>query len=493
MTHSRPSHGAAPFPTGDAAARSQLGLALRRARWSIFWEQLWPPLARLAVVVGLFLTVSWLGLWLVLPPLARAAGLLVFAALAIAAMVPFAFLRMPAASEALRRLDRGSDILHRPATTIADELAVSSADPYSLALWQAHVARTLAAAGAFKAGWPSPRLSARDPYAVRSLVLIAVIATFIAAGGERWKRVASAFDWQGVVLPANFRVDAWVTPPAYTGKPPLILAGIHPGEMLKLDSEPNAPIAAPVGSTLVVRSTGKLDLDVSGKGGVTPMEGKIEAPVGTREHRFTIAGTGSATLHGPGDLTWAFNVIPDKPPVIALAKDPEQQARGSLLLSYHLEDDYGVIEARATFARMDEPQAKSEAKPERKTEAKSEGHPLFGPPDFALVLPQARTRNGVGQTIKDLTDHAWAGAEVIMTLTARDEGGNEGRSEPFTFRLPERMFTKPLARALVEQRRNLALDTGNRSQVTTALDALTLAPEKFTRDAGIYLGLRSIF
>ena len=45
-----------------------------------------------------------------------------------------------------------------------------------------------------------------------------------------------------------------------------------------------------------------------------------------------------------------------------------------------------------------------------------------------------------------------------MTLTARDEGGNEGKSEPFAFRLPERLFTKPLARALVEQRRNLALD-----------------------------------
>jgi uncharacterized protein (TIGR02302 family) len=467
---------------GEGTGRSQLGTALRRARWSIFWERLWPPLARLAVVVGLFLTVSWLGLWLFLPPLARAAGLLVFAALAIAAVVPFAFLRLPAASEALRRLDRGSGILHRPATTIADALAVTPADPYSLALWHAHVSRTLAAARAFRAGWPSPRLSVRDPYAVRGLVLVAVVATFIAAGGERWKRVASAFDWQGVVLPANFRVDAWVTPPPYTGKPPLILAGVHPGEMSKIDMEPSALVAVPVGSILVVRSTGKLDLEVSGKGGVALVEGKIEAPVGTQEHRFNITATGSATLHGAGDnLTWAFNVIPDRPPVISLAKDPEQQARGSLLLSYHLEDDYGVTEARATFARRDEPQAKGE------------GHPLFGAPDFTLVLPQARTRNGVGQTFKDLTDHPWAGAEVIMTLTARDEGGNEGKSEPFAFRLPERVFTKPLARALVEQRRNLALDTGARPQVTTALDALTLAPEKFTPDSGIYLGLRSIF
>jgi hypothetical protein len=54
---------------------------------------------------------------------------------------------------------------------------------------------------------------------------------------------------------------------------------------------------------------------------------------------------------------------------------------------------------------------------------------------------------------------------VVMTLTARDEGGNEGRSEPFAFRLPERAFTKPLAKALVEQRRNLALDARVRSQV----------------------------
>ena len=80
-----------------------------------------------------------------------------------------------------------------------------------------------------------------------------------------------------------------------------------------------------------------------------------------------------------------------------------------------------------------------------------------------------------------------------MTLIARDEGGNEGKSEPFAFRLPERVFTKPLARALIEQRRNLALDARRRPLVITALDALAIAPEKFTPEAGVYLGLRSIF
>ena len=476
--------------------------ALRRARWTIFWERLWPALATLATAVGLFLTLSWLGLWLWLPPLGRAAGVIAFAVLALAAAVPFALLRLPAAAEALRRLDRGSGLAHRPATTIADALAVSSADPYSLALWNAHVARTRAAARRFTAGWPSPRIAARDPYALRGLVLIACIATFVAAGGERWKRVAAAFEWQGVMLPANFRVDAWVTPPGYTGKPPVILAGIHPGETARVGVETgeasgDGAVAVPVGSTLVVRATGNLSLDLAGHGGVAAAKDEGHAPAGTQEHRFTIAADGSVTLRGAGDdLTWSFDAIPDRAPTIALTKDPQQQNRGSMLLSYRLEDDYGVTQAQATFARKAAAtnEAGSKQGGTKQGGAKdSEPHPLFGPPDFALTLPQARTKNGVGQTIKDLTDHPWAGAEVVMTLVARDEGGNEGKSEPFTLRLPERVFTKPLARALIEQRRNLALDAHARPAVITALDALALAPERFTPNPGVYLGLRAIF
>ena len=110
-----------------------------------------------------------------------------------------------------------------------------------------------------------------------------------------------------------------------------------------------------------------------------------------------------------------------------------------------------------------------------------------------IILAGIHPGEGVGQTVKDVTDHPWAGADVVMTLTARDEGGNEGKSEPFAFRLPERLFTKPLARALVEQRRNLALDARARPLVITAIDALALAPEKFRTEAGTYLGLRSIF
>jgi uncharacterized protein (TIGR02302 family) len=471
------------------SASSFLDLALRRARWTILWERLWPALATLATALGLFLALSWLGLWLWLPPLGRTIGVIGFVVVLVAALVPLGRLRMPATREGLSRLDRGSGLRHRPATAIADELAVTSKDPYSLALWNAHVERARQAAHALKAGAPAPRVAWRDPYALRALVLLACIATFFAAGGERWKRIAAAFDWQGAVLPANFRVDAWVVPPAYTGKPPLVLPGIHPGETAAAQAPGEGPFAVPVNSTLIVRSTGNVNLDVSGKGGVAASKDAVQAPAGTEEHRFTITATGTATLRGAGeDLTWPFNAIADNPPTIELTKDPQAQNRGSLLLSYRLQDDYGVTKAEATFARKDDPAASAapggKAQPPR---------PLYGPPEFPLVLPQARTKDGVGQTIKDLTDHPWAGAEVTMTLVAHDAGGNVGKSDPVTFRLPQRVFIKPLARALVEQRRDLAMDANARPQVITALDALALAPEKFTPDAGVYLGLRSIF
>ncbi len=126
----------------------------------------------------------------------------------------------------------------------------------------------------------------------------------------------------------------------------------------------DGPVAVPVNSTLVVRSTGKLNIAVSGTGGVAASNEDVHAPAGTQERRFKIAGTGTATLRGAGDdLTWPFNAIPDRPPTIALTKDPEQQNRGSLLLSYRLEDDYGVSQAEATFARKDDPDAQGRRPP----------------------------------------------------------------------------------------------------------------------------------
>jgi uncharacterized protein (TIGR02302 family) len=473
--------GATPDPSEpardpDAVSRLQLGQALQRAQYAIAWERSWPQLARLLTVAGLFLVVSWAGLWLALPFIARAIGLGVFLLLALGALLPLVWFRWPSRQEALSRLDRGTGIRHRPATALTDTLVTQ--DPVALALWQAQRERTLASIKRIRAGLPSPRLAIHDPWALRALIVVMMVAAYIAAGDERTMRVAAAFDWNGVLSPANVRVDAWVTPPLYTGKPPIILSAAN-----KEAAIPAAgPLPVPTGSTLIVRSSGGT-LDVVAGGGVTEAVPAEQAPRGTNEKHFTVTGDGTVHVRAPsGQPQWKFSATPDRAPTIALAKDPERQVRGSLQLSYKIEDDYGVTEARALLAvrRAGAPKGAAEVRP------------LFDSPQFSLVLPNARTRNGVGQTVKDLSEDPYAGAEVTLTLTARDEAGNEGRSEPFNMRLPERLFTKPLARALIEQRRLLALDANRNAQVYDALDALMIAPELFMPETGQYLGLRSV-
>lgn len=506
-------NGASPDPTKstrepDAVARLQLTQALQRAKYALAWERAWPGFARILCVVGLFLVASWAGLWLALPFLARAIGIGLFIVLALAALFPLARFRWPTREEALGRLDRGTGIRHRPATALTDTL--STKDPIAQALWQEQRERTLASIKRIRAGLPSPRLPIHDPWALRALVMVMLAAAYVAAGDERALRIAAAFDWNGVLAPANVRVDAWVTPPVYTGKPPVILSANR--DAASPDS--GAPLPVPSGSTLLVRSSGGA-IDVVVGGGVTEVEPGEQAPKGTNERHFKITGDGSAHVRAPsGQPLWRFAATPDRAPSISLAKDPERQARGSLQMSYKLEDDYGVTEARAQFAARNADAAKtsdgknSDAKtpdaktPESKTPDANEGkskeagkaapRPLFEPPQFPLVLPNARTRNGVGQTVKDLSEDPYAGADMTLTLTAKDEAGNEGKSEPFNMRLPERLFTKPLARALIEQRRILALDGNQNAQVFTALDALMIAPELFTPEAGHYLGLFSV-
>ena len=466
----------------DQVADTLLARALRRARWTILWERLWPALASLSVAIGIFLAVSWAGLWLWLPPTGRAVALFALVVLIALAALPLLRFRLPSTYDGLRRLDRGSGIAHRPATALADEIAAGDRDQVSLALWRAHVEQAVRAAASLKAGMPRPRLPVFDPVAVRALVALLVVATFFGASGERVKRVTAAFDWAGVVPVKNFRVDAWVTPPSYTGKPPVILPGIRGGE----PHQAAALQTVPTGSVLVIRASGASRLEVVTSGGLAEAsrDGVPTPPAGTEEHRFTITDRGTATLRGvtDDDVVFNFAAIPDRAPTIALIKEPEPQVRGALQLAYKIEDDYGVIGAQATFALKQKPTADGRAP-----------RPLYGAPDFALVLPQPRTRNGTGQTTKDLSDHPWAGAEVALTLTARDEAGNEGASAPTEFKLPERVFVKPLARALIEQRRNLALDANTQPMVLKALDALAIAPEKFMPEVAHYLGLRSIF
>src|SRR5262249_32890263 len=127
-------------------------------------------------------------------------------------------LRVPSRMEGLRRLDRNSGLPHRPATAIADEIAVSTEDSYSVALWRAHIERALRAAKTLRAGTPVPRLALRDPFAVRALVAVLGVGAVFACGGGAAEREGE--EGYGGGVGGGGREEAGLFPHGCWGEPP---------------------------------------------------------------------------------------------------------------------------------------------------------------------------------------------------------------------------------------------------------------------------------
>jgi uncharacterized protein (TIGR02302 family) len=80
---------------------------------------------------------------------------------------------------------------------------------------------------------------------------------------------------------------------------------------------------------------------------------------------------------------------------------------------------------------------------------------------------------------------------VVITLVARDEAGHTGYSAARGLILPERHFTKPLAKAVAGQRRALVEDPRDTLRVAANLNALAISAADEGIAAPIYLNLRS--
>jgi uncharacterized protein (TIGR02302 family) len=485
-----------PAPRGEAAANPRLERLAAKARAILLFERAWrlvlPPL----IVAGIFVCVSWTGIWLDAPHWARGLGLLALALGLGIALLPLRAFRFPSRKEALNRVDRVSGLAFHPVGVLDDRLGNGANDPGTRALWKLHRRRAEQTVAMLRTGGPSPRMADRDRYALRAIVLVALIATGFVAGPEKYARLAAAFDWRfDVSHGKGYRIDAWIDPPAYTGKPPLVL-NLGSNKSF-IGSEDPQRIEAPSGSIVVIHAPGgNLDMDVKGalvdaaKDKTALAQARLTAsaasqpanarPEGNGEIRLVLRGDATLTLGRSGTPLGVFEIhaMVDMPPSIALTAAPKFNARGSMTLKYRVADDYGVTSAEASFAKPVLPG----------------GHPaqrsLVEPPKMALTLPPAPDVSGEVETTADISEHSWAGTRVEMTLTARDEGGNEGKSDPIEITLPQKPFNNPLARALAEQRRNLILAPDDRARVANALDALMIAPEVFNTSAGVYLGLR---
>ncbi len=479
----------------QGAAGRRLSLLVRLATVADLWERLWRAAIPSLVVVGLFLCVSWLGLWLDVPHFARQVGVAGFGLLLLASCYNWLKVAPLSRRDALKRIDRASGVGHGPASLLEDALANPGRDPATDALWALHKRRAEAAVSTLRAGRPSPRAVDLDRFALRGGILAALLACAVIAGPQRYARVAAAFDFGTASAGGvSARLDAWIDPPPYTGKAPVLLDLAS-----ARDTAHPRRLSAPAGSVVVIRSSGGRPATVETSGPLLPFVPKGSAPrpdgqgkdpsedrnarapvPGESETRLVLHGDARLTVRQDGRLRGVIDLVavPDRPPTIALRAVPRANARGSLTLAYGVGDDYGVASAEALLADPAIDGTPTEAKP------------LVAAPKVPLALPGVTNGLGDAETTADLSDSPWAGAQVRMTLVARDEGGNEGRGEPATLTLPEKPFANPLARALVEQRRDLVLNPSHRATVGTALDALAVAPEAFGTTASVYLGLR---
>ncbi len=454
---------------------------LRLTRWALWVETLarafWPAFAIACVVLALALFggISAFG-----PEVHRVLLGIAVVALGAALVYGGMHLRRPADTEVRDRLDEGHK--GRPLATLEDQLAVGHGASTTESVWRAHRMRAADAAAKLSVKLPDPRLARRDRWALRLLAPLLLIGGFIATGGEWSSRIAALTDPAPVKVAADpaaldrvAMAEAWAIPPAYTG-----LSTIYLPNTLRVEGEEAVAIAIPQGSEITIRVTDLETPPVMEGGEVMGLGGFQSLGGGLAEASGILNGSGSLTIRGgEGVLSeWSIEMTPDDPPAIALDGRPTVTVTRAVDLGFTASDDYGVIAAWAEIA------------PEGYDPEDAKGLPLPAI-NFGLPLPITGDAKTVqDSSIRDLTAHPWAGAEVDLTLHAEDGAGQVTTTSPYKMVLPERRFTHPVARALIEQRRELALDFGQAERVLDVLQAVTRRPHEIFDKPGVYLTVR---
>ncbi len=482
----------------ERPAFSERSLAIRLAasrtatRAAMIVERGWPLLLPALIVVLLFLSAAWFGLFPRLPDMARLALAAGFGVAFLVALYPLRFFRKPTAAEIDRRIEAANQLRHNPLQVQTDRLSGRESG-FSQALWREHQKRMAASLDRLGPDLPQTRVPERDPWALRAAAALVFIVAFAFSFGPLGGRIGDAFTARPMQEAVPPRIDAWVTPPAYTGRPPIFLRTATVADA----SEEVHAFSVPAGSDVTLRVTGgsgEEALSYADAGGVVraiapaPAAGSAE-----KKAQATTDAPGSAVRQFAGKLVtdgtlmlksgedelgrWAFSVIPDKAPQIRFAGEPKQAVNGTLELNYQIEDDYGAASAKADLALADAPAPDT--------------RPLYGAPEMPLTLPRRGGKASAARTTKDLTEHVWAGSGVKLTLEATDDAGQIARSETKTFALPERPFSNPLARAVIEDRRLLGLDANARPRVLALMDAITLRPEDTFDNMAHYLAIMS--
>ncbi|MEO0451037.1 MAG: DUF4175 family protein [Pseudomonadota bacterium] len=393
-----------------------IDLTYGRLRRIELWRAWWPFLALVAVFVG----AAALGAFERAP-----AGLAAFATLIFLVGLAVAFIRgwrryqSPQRQLAIEALDQQSDL--RPLSSLADRPTRPEVE--GVQLWRAHEERLTDAVRRLRVPEFGEAWSTNDPLRLRFVlpVLLAVVLAFNWDSAQ--SRLSSALDPDyGALFGAeNVRIEAWIAPPEHTGRAPIFL------------KPEQREVRVPAGSVMTLRA----QAPSAPKLRVTNADGRenltFEAtPDGAFEITTTIAGDSTVAVRWWGERkAWSVLASPDDVPSVEFVDLPVLGDGDRTEFSWKVSDDYGVSKLQLAI------------KPEGEDRE----------PDYVAVeLGGISPREAEEESKIDLTRNRWAGARVEVWLVATDGAGQQGLSEPYTFKLPEKLLLQPLAKAIQDVR-----------------------------------------
>ena len=479
--------------------REKLDARIASARRSL----LWPALIRAILPALVWFTVFvvfWLsGLYTALPLEAQATvGVVFWLGIVTSALIGWKVWRAPSDDEARDLID--SAIEGRPLSVWTDRPA--RPDTTGWTLWQEHRDRMAALAAKVGKLDVRPHWKQADPLYLRlaapALIIIAGVYANVAAPDRLYRGLFPDF---GALFGAHtLKIEAWITPPVYTGSAPFVLTS---GE----------PAKAPEGSEVTLRVIGPgapqiIVMPVDG-GAVTlhpqaDIENAYEARVVVKEP-MTIAVNYWGTR-----ASFPFTVTDDASPTVSFVEPPKLGEGDRTEFKYKIADDYGVDKLELVFfGRKDVPAS-------------------AGVIEDAVIVDTVALSptEEEGNYSQDLVRHRWAGMDLQVKLRATDAAGQTAESEAVAYRLPEKIFLQPNARMAQEARavllRNwedykmpeggdnftsvagtgynaLAVEQASRlrwapkeiKRSVMLLDAITWRPEDYFQDPVIFMGLRN--
>jgi uncharacterized protein (TIGR02302 family) len=492
MIFSRPAGQRKGALKDDPTLARRVGVKRVLARAVLLAERVLPLFLPVAGIAALFVSLAWFGVFRELPEVLRLGlvFLLVFAF--VASFLPFFRLTWPTAREADRLLEERNGLPHQPVAVQDDALAADT--PFARALWQEHQRRMAERIAALDTGLPQPDIARYDRYALRAIPALLFVTALAYSGSNGAGTIADAFRRH---VPESeqpaLRIDAWITPPAYTSQPPIFLSGLGTqtaGLVVPQNSKMTVRISG--GATdekvLFVKQSDGSVVEITASDPKAPTKdaaapaaphaasapaGTPPAPLAARTHELDLAEAGQLRV---ADRQWTIGVTPDKAPEIAFDGKPRRALNGALEIAFTAKDDYGLQKAHAEIVPVEE---------------KAGATPLYPLPDYKLDLPRHNARDMKSVASRNITEHPLAGSKVKITLVATDGAGQIGRSEPVEMVLPARNFAEPLAAAVAEQRQTFALDTRETRQAIALNEALVIRADETIPNLGHFILIES--